>query len=95
MKISEILWCAANEHLAPIKRRRFHHGFEMEHSCDAVYYTCQLRGAKRGALAFLESLGVETDSLFQFKEFRSGSERQGARYLWLDFARLVAEDEGI
>ena len=44
---------------------------------------------------FIDSLGCSRRSLFEFNEFERGPERQGARYLWLKFAALVAESEGL
>ncbi len=81
-----------------------------EFSCDAVasVFVKRDRSSYRevGELAeptldFLRSLGVDTDSLTQFSEFERwpsfpcNSEVQGARFLWLDFARRVAKDEGL
>jgi hypothetical protein len=44
-------------------------------------------------LVFISSLGVSTGSCNEFCEFQKGEERQGARYLWLMFAYLIALDE--
>ena len=44
--------------------------------------------------AGLEAMGVDTES---FKEFNDVpcEYRQGARYLWLKFAALMAEEQGV
>ena len=43
---------------------------------------------------FLRSLGVDTEGHHEFDEFPHGPIRQGARFLWLDFAALYAEELG-
>jgi hypothetical protein len=69
LKLSDILWRAANVHLVP-------------------------KGIEPDWVPLVE-LGVDCSSMDQFAEFKQGETRQGARYLWLDFARLVAESEGV
>lgn len=46
------------------------------------------------ATMFVKSLGCNPGSGDDFDEFPEGPERQGARFLWLHFAALVAEDMG-
>jgi hypothetical protein len=43
----------------------------------------------------LTTLGLDTGSMKQFNEFSTDEERQGARYLWLKFAALLAEEQGV
>ena len=43
----------------------------------------------------LEELGLDTLSLEQFDEFPPGPIRQGARYNWLKFVALLAEEQGV
>lgn len=101
-KISKILREAADEYLSPT-------GCESldcaKYSCDAVYNACYKYKVSPDAIYvnviyFLEELGVLAHygdyHRPQFAdEFEAGPERQGARFLWLDFAALVAEDEGL
>lgn len=88
MKISEILRKAANEHLWDRTGRL---GEKEIYSCDAI--ACV--GANSWeAIRFCQSLGLNSYSLSAFNEFESGPKRQGARFLWLHFAALVAEDMG-
>jgi hypothetical protein len=84
MKISEVLHRAADERLST---GTDYHGYM--YSCDAI--GC----SQMSTLRFVGNLGVNTDGFHQFDEFHIGQERQGARYLWLKFAALVAEDEGL
>lgn len=80
MTIADELWRAANQDLWTGHSRL--HGWV---SCgSALNYD--------HAIPFLESLGWDEESFYQFE---NGRQRQGARYLWLDFARLVAEDESL
>ena len=44
---------------------------------------------------FFTAFGVNCGSRSEFEEFPPGPERQGARFLWLEFARLVLLDEGL
>lgn len=99
MKISEVLWKAANDVLD-------HRGGICDYTCHAVIRAQGLWdtwGAKsfcdtfasNPALSFLEELGCPIGSGYAFGDIPAGEISQGARYLWLDFARLVAEDEGL
>ena len=95
MKISDTLWEAANLYLD--------HGlvdFQLSgvnrYSCCAVDMAeSKNKVPNTPGCDFLASLGVKQFAGNQFDEFEYGEERQGARYLWLDFARLVALDEGL
>lgn len=94
-RISEILWIAANEKLWSGNDAD---SFGDVYSCDAVgRYGSNKTFYQENAIDFLIELGVnyEDEDDEQFIEFEGDEERQGARYLWLDFARLVAEDEGL
>lgn len=62
------------------------------------------RAAKRisqRVQAGLQAMGCETGSSYQFREFESKydglatPESQGARYLWLKWAALMAEEQGL
>lgn len=95
MKVSDILRDAADKFLWD---GMYEPSPALTYSCDAV-----LGGAmgdcdfseRRYVRAFLGDLGVDDYGHYEFDEFEEGEERQGARFLWLDFAALVAEDEGL
>jgi hypothetical protein len=98
MKISEILRLAANEYLAASRDDYFCTN-KKRFSCDAVEQA--VRQAPDVSLfvvyEFLQKLGVGIRSIREFREFESSyelitEEAQGARFLWLHFAALVAED---
>jgi hypothetical protein len=90
VKISDILWSAANEHLWS--------GHAGDTACfrrsiyDAMFWALPPTEPFTPTLRFLLELGMGMDEHADFEE-DIGEERQGFRYLWLDFARLVAEDE--
>jgi hypothetical protein len=42
----------------------------------------------------LKAMGVDV-SKFDFGDFRDSPERQGARYAWLKFAAMIAEEQGV
>lgn len=89
MKISEVLHQAADERLWDGVAGWWESGFDVwRFSCDAIGFE------KYEALCFVQELGVDPDGIQQFDEFNYGQESQGARYLWLKFAALVAESEG-
>ena len=46
-------------------------------------------------IPFLKSLGVCYTTTYQFSKFNNHEEQQAARYLWLKFAALYAEELGI
>jgi hypothetical protein len=104
-KISDVLWLAANHKLSPDPERAPEYG-KAHFSCDAVMYVF---GSNYGTddplfdrtMDFLRELGVNTEAYDQFGEFEvkksywneSTEKAQGARYLWLMFAYLVARSE--
>jgi len=90
MKISEILRKAANEKLS---NGIYDSDTSVAQSCLAIAFT-QKRDRFSSALSFVARLGCDFD-YSNFDEFPEGEIRQGARFLWLDFAALVAEDEGL
>jgi hypothetical protein len=95
MKTSDVLWIAANEILAKDRKEATDSdAIKMEFSCDAVRYATNTTfGDTFAAIRFLRELGVDCGSLGEFREFKPGAEQQGARYLWLMFAHLVAKEE--
>lgn len=92
MKISEALRLAAEEQLWDGGEG----GLLSEFSCSAVNaaaaYTQQEIDDLR---AFLEKLGCPPSSPLAFNEFLRGEARQGARFLWLHFAALIAEEQAL
>lgn len=102
MKISDILWKAANECLW--------HGqppyHVSEYSCTAaavaelgwavverMKWLTVCRQSK--AVKFMRELGCPSGELCAFDSFTTWESRQGARYLWLMFAYEVAKSEGL
>lgn len=102
MKISDILWRAANEHLwdgSSIQEIG-----QWAFSCDAAFEAASINPTtlkdmysyRESAVGeFLEELGCPVTTAISFFDFPEGPQRQGARYLWLMFAYLVAKDEGL
>jgi hypothetical protein len=43
----------------------------------------------------LRQMGCETRRVDQFDDFWSSPETQGARYAWLKFAAMIAEEQGV
>lgn len=87
MKLADLLWDAANNHLA----------IDCGYSCFAVDCAAQKAGLRSGPKTeydnFLKQIGCETGTVMSW--FKKGTERQGVRYMWLLLAMHVAEDEGI
>lgn len=42
-----------------------------------------------------KELGLDTDLMSEFNDIPAGEERQGARYAWLKFCALLAEEQGV
>ena len=96
MKISEILHEAADVYLWD--------GIEddawcSEYSCCAVSDAVQaLRVSgvcEKRIYRGLEEMGVNVTNVYQFNEFPFGEQRQAARYSWLKFAAMIAEEQGV
>jgi hypothetical protein len=70
------------------------------YSCDAAMRAAQRLGGW-GLWPVVEcglaNMGVDTGSLGQFDNIgdRMSAERQAARYAWLKFAALIAEEQGV
>lgn len=100
MKISDVLWNAANKKLYHPK---FDDSRTTNFSCDAVYEALSAKNLSDNdyydladnTMSFLEQLGLSTNSCQAFDEFKGGAQRQEARYAWLMFAAMVAEEEGL
>ena len=95
MKISEILHEAADVHLW---NGIGNIGDNCQHSCCAVaagiangYFEIKMLQIKEG----LTNMGVNVSSFNEFSEFPYGEQRQAARYTWLKFAAMIAEEQGV
>lgn len=87
-KISEVLHLAADRHLCP-KGDAY-----TALSCCAVDEACFDLGVGFDCVEDgLIAMGCPTGSLNAFHEFPAGPERQAARYSWLKFAALIAEEQ--
>lgn len=96
MKISDLLWEAANNHLWNGIGPQL--GVATTFSCDTVYKVCDIYGdlwSYQRCRGFLKTLGLDPQSMTAFSEFEEGEERQGARYLWLMFAYTYAKEQGL
>lgn len=94
MKVSTILRRAADKYLWDGHAQLWNDDWQ-EFSCNAVEDAATSPHDRNKANDFLRGLGVNKWSAQEFSGFKRRSERQGARFLWLHFAALVAEDEGI
>jgi hypothetical protein len=94
-KISEILHLAADKYLWD--------GCLDDYSTES--YTCHavrkaiddLQGGEIESAVFegLMNMGVNPCSSYEFEESFPGPNRQAARYNWLKFAALIAEEQGV
>lgn len=100
MKISEVLWEAANEHLS----ENWESG--MEYSCSAISRAAYGPRTRMGGYAdkertmhFLFGLGLRRNAPYSHNIFSRvaprGFERQAARYTWLMLAYTIAKEEGL
>jgi hypothetical protein len=91
--IAELLHKAADSHLS----RAGVGGRDKEvESCTAVVVAAEKMNVDyRPVWHGLQEMGVYTFSFMQFEEFPRGPERQAARYAWLKFAALIAEEQGV
>jgi hypothetical protein len=101
MKISQVLHKAADKNLA--------HDYEsyIRHSMDKERYSCSAIGLALEyddemfdrILEGLKEMGCPTGSVYAFTDMGYNDdfdkETQGARYMWLKFAALMAEEQGV
>jgi hypothetical protein len=88
--IAEVLHYAADNFLANsgIPSRGTHY-----YSCLAVKKSARiLRVPSYQIMIGLRNMGVDPASIVEFSDVR---DTQGARYLWLKFAALIAEEQGV
>jgi hypothetical protein len=105
MKISEVLHKAADEHLC--HDYDSYYAFSGYNSIDKMKFSCSAISDVVGdndelyerVRVGLENMGCPTNSFCAFTAMgykdRYDIETQGARYLWLKFAALVAEEQGV
>lgn len=101
VKISKVLHLAADKYLWDgVGGIKF---YGDEYSCIAVRLAVQqIRASNPEACVptsdifdGLTKMGVDCRSSWEFYFFKEGPERQGARYLWLKWAALMAEEQGV
>lgn len=91
MKISGLLWEAANEYLS----HNYECWIKYRYSCKAIIAASRCNAVSTESVySFLETLGFSEDLRESFDIFNDIPQetRQGARYLWLMFAYEVALD---
>lgn len=94
MKISEVLHLAADKYLCT--GRKSYNPYKPSYSCIAIENACIDYKVPSGKIQKgLRNMGLNTDSACAFNEFKSGKERQAARYSWLKFAAMIAEEQGV
>ncbi len=99
--IADVLHCAADKHLAGAGR--CYTCGKLTYSCSAIDLAvlklvrdqdarhkmqCNIR-------AGLRQLGLNTSSTTAFNTIPFGPRRQGARYAWLKFVAMLAEEQGV
>jgi hypothetical protein len=100
-KISEILHLAADKYLWDGSSGFFHPNgryWTEEYTCNAVGAAIQDLNAwymESATFGGLVNMGVNTGSSFEFKEYKDDPQRQSARYNWLKFAAMIAEEQGV
>ena len=96
MKISEILHEAADVHLWD---GIDDNGWLSSYSCcavdDAIRKLAVPRIVEKSIFKGLQEMGVKIGFCNQFSEFPEGEQRQAARYNWLKFAAMIAEEQGV
>lgn len=101
MKISELLHKAADEHLAHDSASWAFDG-KAEFSCHAVWHACSPPYTEmyEQILKGLKEMGCPVNSsyapsLWEMNSYEVTEQTQGARYMWLKFAALMAEEQGV
>lgn len=105
--IAEILHNAADKHLAAKESQYWGRGGNKEKfSCCAVeesvidlhrtFTSTEVNAMYVQILAGLKEMGCPTDSCDAFDDaFEFNKENQQARYAWLKFAAMMAEEQGV
>jgi hypothetical protein len=101
MKISQVLHKAADKHLAYDYESYIHPSFDKERfSCCAVSIAIENNpDLYYRIMEGLTEMGCPTGSIYAFTNMGYEDEldknTQGARYIWLKFAALMAEEQGV
>lgn len=92
-KLSTLFRDAADYHLKETDELPLHKAI---FSCCAITLGAgQDIALQRRAIRFVKELGCHIGSVSAFKSVPRGTERQSARHMWLYFAALIAEEEGL
>lgn len=100
--IAEILHRAADKHLEmSIKHLEIFD--KVKFSCDAIHCASDSDETYFRISEGLKNMGCPVNSVYAFEqlgytndsEVRFDTEAQGARYIWLKFAALMAEEQGV
>ncbi len=97
--ISEVLHDAADKYLAPNREVYWYNTHMEQFSCCTIVWAAGNDELEERTLKGLEEMGCPTGSATAF--IRLGykdaidEETQGVRYMWLKFAALMAEEQGV
>ena len=100
VKLADVLWDAANEHLLPDScddgnpQHQWYSCNAIECALDPNLSTVTLCLPDE-VREWLTAIGCDCGSSVCFRDHAQGEARQGVRYMWLLLAMHVAEDEGI
>ena len=95
-KISKTINRAIDKHLsetASAEDRRVDGRYR--YSCDAIWHASHCGFEDEQIGKFLREMGCRTTSATQFDSFPEGECRQMARAIWLTWAAMIAEEEGL
>jgi hypothetical protein len=99
--VADVLHLAADKYLAANQKQRYRY-YKSRYSCGAVGDACvELNVKFGGVLVGLKNMGCDTTSSTLFYEygdnnfFNVSEEVQGMRYMWLKWAALMAEEQGV
>jgi len=98
--VADALHLAADKYLAANQKQRDR--YKARYSCGAVGDACANLGVNfGGVLVGLKNMGCDTTSSTLFHKygdnnfFSISEEVQGMRYMWLKWAALMAEEQGV
>ena len=97
--VADALHLAADKYLAANEKQRDR--FKARYSCGAVHDACLKLGVNFGGVRVgLRNMGCDTTSSTLFHKygdnyFDISEEVQGMRYMWLKWAALMAEEQGV
>ena len=99
--IAEALHLAADKYLAANYNQFATYPFMCNYSCGAVTYACYELGINLGGVFVgLKNMGCDITSSTLFDDYHDSwggttEEVQGMRYMWLKWAALMAEEQGV